>query len=170
MVTSGARLGGLSPGSVSLGWVVAIVSGTVFGGVLGLVAGAVGGSAGPLLATVAVVVVSPLSGFLAYLLGGYCAARSAGGYGGLNGAMVPVLGLAVGLVPSVAFAVFGGLSGAALAVPRVDLGAATSSLLAALVLFGVNLVGGYAGGRLGGRSVASPRPRARSSSSASFGG
>jgi len=165
----GARFEGLSLGAVSLGWVVAIVSGTAFGGVLGLVAGAIGGSAGPSLSTGALVVVTPLSGFFAYGLGGYCAARSAGGSGSLNGAMVPVLGLVVGLVPSVAFAVFGGLSGAALAIPRVDLGAATSSLLAALALFLVNVLGAYIGGRLGGRSKANPLPRVESSS-ASVGG
>jgi len=169
MGTSGARLEGLSLGAVSLGWVVAVVSGTVFGGALGLLAGAVGGSAGSLLATVALAIVTPLSGFLAYLVGGYCAARSAGRSGGLNGAMIPVLGLAMGVMPSITFAVFGGLSGAALAVPRVDFGTATSSLLAALVLFLVNLLGGYVGGRLGGRAAASPRPSARSSSASSAG-
>lgn len=169
MGMSKARLEGVSLGAVSLGWVVAIVSGTVFGGVLGLIGGAIGGSASPPLSTVALVVVTPLSGFLAYGLGGYCAARSAGGSPGLNGAMVPVLGLLVGVVPSVAFAVFGGLSGAVLAVPRVDLGVATSSLLAALVLLLVNVLGAYIGGRLGGRSVAGPRPRVESAS-ASFGG
>ena len=163
MSVSRARLEGLSLGAVSLGWVVAVVSGTVFGGVLGLIGGAVGGSAGPLLAIVALAVVSLLSGFLAYLVGGYCAARSAGSFGRLNGAMVPVLGLLVGLVPSIAFAVFGGLSGAC----RAAGGLRGGDLLPARCPGAVpgQPPGGYLGGRLGGRAAAAgPRPSARSSS------
>lgn len=161
------RLEGLKLGAVSLGWVVAIICGTVLGGILSLIAGAFGESQG-LLPTLVAGGGSLLSGFLAYLAGGYCAARSARISGGLNGAMIAILALIMGLLPSIIFAIFGGLSGAALAVPRVSLEVAAGSLFGALILLSVNLVGGYIGGRLG-ESSAVGRQRAGRPSSASFG-
>lgn len=150
----------LNLGAVSLGWVVAIISGAVFSGILGLISGAFGESQG-LLSTLFAAGGSLLSGFLAYLVGGFCAARTARASGGLNGAMVAILALIVGLLPSVTFAIFGSLSGAALAVPRVTLGMAAGSLVAASALFLVNLLGGYVGGKLGQPSTANPEARAQ---------
>ena len=157
------RFEGLRPPAIALGWVVAIVSGILLGSIFGLVVGAFGQSAG-WLATVAAVGASLLTGFLAHLIGGFCAARSARVSGGLNGAMIAVLGFVMGVFPSITFAVFGGLSGAALAVPQVNSGLAVGSLLGGLVLFLVNLFGGYVGGRLGGRSPVDSRTHARPSS------
>ncbi len=163
-----ARLEGLNLGAVSLGWVVAIISGTVFGGILSLIAGAFGESQS-LLPTLAAAGGSLVSGFLAYLVGGFCAARSAGTSGGLNGAMIAVLALIMGLLPSVAFTIFSGLSGMALAVPQMSFRTAGGSLLAALILFLVNLVGGYVGGRLGEPALAR-RPTRGQPSPATFEG
>ena len=57
--------------------------------------------------TAAVVVTSLVSGFLAYLIGGYTAARLAGHSGGRHGALTAVLGLIVGIVLAVAFSFLG---------------------------------------------------------------
>jgi hypothetical protein len=158
---SRTRTEGLKLGAVSLGWVVSIVGIAIFGGVLGLIAGAFGDGLG-LLSTVAATSASMLAGFLAFLLGGFSAARYAQASGGLNGAMVAVLSLVMGLFPAITSAIFGGLSGAALVVPQVNFGAAAGSLFAALILFLVNLAGGYVGGRLGEPSTARARGPAQS--------
>lgn len=165
-----AKSAGLKWAAVCLGWVVSIVASAVFGGVLGLIASAFSGSPG-VLSTVAATAASLLAGFLAFLAGGFFAARSAGTSGGLNGAMIAVLALIMGLLPSVTFTIFSGLSGATLAVPQMSFGAAGGSLLAALILFLVNLLGGYLGGRLVERSTVGHPTRGRSSpaSPASFG-
>ncbi len=164
------RIGGLKLAAVSLGWVVAVLFGSVFSGIFGLIAGMVGDPQ-HLIPTLVAAGGSLLSGFLAYLVGGFCAARSARTSGGLNGAMIAVLALIMGLLPTVTFTVFSGLSGATLAVPQMSFGAAGGSLLAALILFLVNLFGGYVGGRLGERSTVGHPTRGRSSpaSPASFG-
>ena len=158
MIRGGSE--GLELGAVSLGWVVTILCGSVFGGVSGLITGAVGGSLG--LLTTATAIGTLLSGFLAHVVGGFCAARSARTSGRLNGAMIAVLGLVVGLVPTITFAVFGGISGAGLAMPQVSFGAAAGSLLAAAFLFLFNLLGGYIGGGLGERSTVGHQTRDRS--------
>lgn len=157
------RIDGLNLAAVSLGWVVAIIFGSILSGIFGLIAGMVGNPQ-DLLATLVAVGGSLLSGFLAYLIGGYCAARSAGISGGLNGAMIAVLALIMGLLPSATFAIFSGLSGAALAVPQMSFGTSGGSLLAALILFLVNLAGGYIGGRLGVRSTLGRPVRGRTQS------
>ncbi len=141
---------GVRWGSVALGWLVAAVVGSLisllFGGLYGLVdeAPAQGGEI-----TAGFVVVSLVSGFLAYLAGGFVAGRSAGYSGGLNGAMTAVFGLIVGLVVGVILAVLGVTFAQGVAMPPANIGLTGGVLLAGAILFLVNLFGGYVGGKLG---------------------
>ncbi len=96
-----------------------------------------------------VVVSSLISGFLAYLLGGFVAGRSAGSSGGLNGAMTAVFGLMLGLVVGAALAIFGATFAGGVAMPPANFGLARDVVLIGLLLFLVNLFGGYVGGKLG---------------------
>jgi hypothetical protein len=103
------------------------------------------------------VAISLLTGFLSYLAGGYAAGRLAGVSGGLNGAMTAVFGLVVGIVLGLALAVIGLISFGAEWPPAVPAGfgrIAGGALLAGLAMFGVNLLGGYLGGRRGQSSRA----------------
>jgi hypothetical protein len=68
---------------------------------------------------------------------------------GLNGAMAAVLGLAVGLVLTTVLAAFGVLFSEGVIVPPAGFGFAGAALLAGLLLFLANLMGGYVGGKLG---------------------
>ncbi len=99
--------------------------------------------------TAGFVVTSLVSGFLAYLAGGFVAGRSAGHSGGLNGAMTAVFGLIVGLVVGIILTVLGVTFAQGVAMPPANFGLAGGVLLAAAVLFLVNLFGGYVGGKLG---------------------
>lgn len=85
-----------------LGWIVAVLVGLVLSlilqGVYALVAEAP--REGQEAAT-AVLVLTVLMGFAAYLVGGYVAGRRAGSAGGLNGAMTAVLGIIVGIVVAI---------------------------------------------------------------------
>jgi hypothetical protein len=68
---------GIKWGAVALGWVVAVVAGIVINFVLRIIFGLfVEFPPSPTELTVGVIVVSLLSGFLAYLIGGYAAGRS----------------------------------------------------------------------------------------------
>ena len=96
-----------------------------------------------------VVVSSLVSGFLAYLVGGFVAGRSAGSSGGLNGAMTAVFGLILGLVVGAALAIFGATFAGGVAMPPANFGLAGDVVLIGLLLFLVNLFGGYVGGKLG---------------------
>ena len=141
---------GIRWGSVALGWLVAVVVGSLtsllLSGLYGLVDGAPaeGGEI-----TLGFVVISLVSGFLAYLAGGFVAGRSAGYSGGLNGAMTAVFGLALGLVVGAILTVLGVTFSEGVAMPPANFGLAGDVLLAGLVLFLVNLFGGYVGGKLG---------------------
>ena len=144
------RSGGIKWGAVALGWIVAVVAGVVFSFLLRLVVGLViEFPLDPSELTAAVVVTSLLSGFLAYLVGGFTAGRSARTSGGINGAMTAVFGVIVGIVVSIVLLIFGAIFAGAVAVPPVNFGMAGGALLAGLILFVVNLVGGYLGGLLG---------------------
>ncbi len=138
---------GIRWGSVALGWLVAAVVGSLtsllFGGLYGLVDEPPAES-GEI--TASFVVVSMVSGFLAYLAGGFVAGRSAGYSGGLNGAMTAVFGLILGLVVG---AVLGVTFAEGVAMPPANFGLVGGVLLASLLLFLVNLFGGYVGGKLG---------------------
>ncbi len=99
--------------------------------------------------TAAIVVISLVSGFLAYLVGGFVAAKSARYSGGLNGAMTAVFGVIVGMVLAAIMSIFGVIFAEGVAMPPVNFGLAGSALLAGLILFLINLFGGYVGGELG---------------------
>ena len=141
---------GIRWGSVVLGWLVAVVAGSVmslfFTGLYGLVGEppAEGGEV-----TAGAIIASLVSGFLAYLLGGFVAGRYAGYSGGLNGAMTAVFGLIVGLVVGTILSVLGTTFAGGVAIPPANFGLAGGVVLAGLFLFLVNLFGGYVGGKLG---------------------
>jgi hypothetical protein len=141
---------GIKWGAVALGWVVAVVAGIVINFVLRIIFGLfVEFPPSPTELTVGVIVVSLLSGFLAYLIGGYAAGRSARVSGGLNGAMTAVFGLVLGIILAIIFVFFDLVLTGAVALPPVSFGMAGAALIAGLVLFLVNLLGGYIGGKLG---------------------
>ncbi len=146
------RTGGerLRWGAAALGWVVASAVGVMLSPVFRFLYGLASEppvERGEFTATV--VAISLVSGFIAYLLGGYVAGKVAGVSGGLNGAMTAVFGLVVGLALASILAVFGVLFSEGVAVPPAGFGFAGAALLAGLVLFLVNLMGGYVGGKLG---------------------
>ena len=141
---------GVRWGAVALGWSVASAVGVLLSPAFRFLYGSVAGppaERGEFTATS--VAVSLLSGFVAYLLGGYVAGRVAGASGGFNGAMTAVLGLAVGLVLTAVLALFGVLFSEGVTVPPAGFGFAGAALLAGLLLFLANLMGGYVGGKLG---------------------
>jgi hypothetical protein len=151
---------GIRWGSVALGWLVAVVVGSLasllLGGLYGLVDGPPPES-GEI--TAGLVVISLVSGFLAYLAGGFVAGRSAGYSGGLNGAMTAVFGLILGVIVGAILTVLGVTFAEGVAMPPANFGLAGGVLLAGLVLFLVNLFGGFVGGKLGEPS----RPEVRRS-------
>ena len=136
--------------AVALGWIVASAAGVLLSPVFRFLYGLVAGppaERGEFTATI--VAVSLLSGFVAYLLGGYVAGRVAGASGGVNGAMTAVIGLAVGLVLAAVLTLFGVLFSEGVTVPPAGFGLAGTALLAGLLLFLANLMGGFVGGKLG---------------------
>ncbi|CAA9421545.1 MAG: hypothetical protein AVDCRST_MAG01-01-2315 [uncultured Rubrobacteraceae bacterium] len=141
---------GVRWGAVALGWIVASAAGVLLSPAFRFLYGAVAGppaERGEFTATI--VAISLVSGFVAYLLGGYVAGRLAGVSGGVNGAMTAVIGLAVGLVLTVVLAAFGVLFSEGVTVPPAGFGFAGAALPAGLLLFLANLMGGYVGGKLG---------------------
>lgn len=141
---------GVRWGAAALGWIVASAAGVLLSSAFRFLYGLIVGpqaERGEFTATI--VAVSLVSGFVAYLLGGYVAGRIAGTSGGLNGAMAAVLGLAVGLVLTTVLAAFGVLFSEGVTVPPAGFGFAGAALLAGLLLFLANLMGGYVGGKLG---------------------
>ena len=141
---------GIHWGAVALGWIVASAAGVLLSPAFRFLYGTVAGpppERGEFTATI--VAISLLSGFVAYLLGGYVAGRVAGVSGGFNGAMTAVIGLAVGLVLASILALFGLLFSEGATIPPAGFGFASVALMAGLLLFGVNLLGGYIGGKLG---------------------
>lgn len=137
-------------GAIAFGWAIAVVAGVVISPSLRLLYGLFAEppvERGEL--TAALVVVSLVSGFLAYLVGGYVAARAADRSGGKHGALTAVFGLVAGIVLAVVFALWGVIFAEGVALPPAAFGLASAALLAGLILFLVNLFGGYVGGKLG---------------------
>ena len=110
--------------------------------------------------TATVVVISVVSGFLSYLVGGYMAAKMARYSGGTHGALTAVFGLIIGLILAMILALFRlvftedftvppASFGVADIVPPASFGLAGTALVAGLILFLVNLFGGFVGGKLG---------------------
>jgi hypothetical protein len=143
--------------AVIWGWAVAIVTGIV----LNLLFEAAhiflfGGEVlNPENLTTALVTLSLLSGFLAHFAGGYVAGRRARVFGGLQGAMVAILGFlfvvaAAAVISAILVATAGVfLVEGSIALPAMTLGLAGGALLASLALLALNLLGGYFGGKLG---------------------
>jgi len=144
-------------GAVVAGWAVAILTGIVFNLMFRAAHyGLFGGESLTLSDTAALVTISMISGFLAHSAGGYAAGHRARESGGLNGAMVAVLGTAAVVaafvvVAAIALATAGALFGAGGPAAPVSLTGELVGRLAitALILFLVNLTGGYLGGKLG---------------------
>lgn len=134
--------------AVLVGWVFAVLSGLVIGPVLSVVyrqpfgAWAEG-------ARIPAVAVALASAFLAYLVGGFVAAKLARYSGALHGAMTAVLGFVVG-ASAAAVVVFAGAgpSGTPVAA-SVEPASVTGLLFVAAALLAVSLAGGYVGGRRG---------------------
>lgn len=141
---------GIRWGSVALGWLVAAAAGAAVRPLLGALYGsldALPAEAGAPNATT--VVLALVSGFLAYLLGGFTAARSSGHSGALHGAMTAVLGLVLGLVASAVLAPFDAVFAWGVAAPPANFGLGGEALAGGLLLFLSDLFGGYVGGELG---------------------
>lgn len=99
--------------------------------------------------TAAVAVVSLVSGFLAYLLGGYVAARAARRSGRRHGVLAAFAGLLLGLVLALVLAPFQVVFVEGVALPPACFGLEGEGPLAGLVLFSANLFGGLVGGTIG---------------------
>lgn len=152
--------------AVLVGWAVAIASGIVINLVLRAAHyGLFGGEQLDFTGQTALVTISMISGFLAHAAGGYVAGYRAGDSGGLNGAMVAVLGTvavvaAFVVVAAIALATAGALFGAGGPSTPESLTPVLAGRLAisALILFLVNLTGGYLGGKLGALIIPKGRP------------
>ena len=131
---------------MALGWLVAIPAGLLLSPtVRGAYDALTGASVLPGKFTAGLVIVSLVSGFLAYLFGGYVAARFARRAGGLHGAMTAILGAATGaILGAFGVAVAGGIP-----VALIGLGPGQVMASSALALFSAYLFGGYIGGKLG---------------------
>lgn len=143
--------------AVIWGWAVAIATGIILNLIFEaahilLFGGEALDAASP---TAAVITISLISGFLAHFAGGYVAGRRARAYGGLQGAMVAILGflfvvVAVAVVSAILLATAGVvLVERGVPLPALTLGVAGGALLASLALLLLNLLGGFFGGKLG---------------------
>jgi hypothetical protein len=132
--------------SVALGWLVALPTGLLLGPLLRAAYDTLTGAVvTPGKFTSGLVIVSIVSGFLAYLLGGYVAGRFVRRAGGLHGAMTAIIGAATATVlGAFGVAVSGGVL---VALIGQGFGGVTAST--ALALFLAFLFGGYVGGKLG---------------------
>jgi hypothetical protein len=131
---------------VALGWLVALPAGLLLGPLVRAVYDATTGSVvTPEEFTSGLVIVSLVSGFLAYLFGGYVAGKVARNAGGLHGAITAVVGAMAGaILGALGVVVSGGIIGALIGLGFDELTAST-----ALALFLAYLFGGYIGGKLG---------------------
>ena len=86
---------------VALGWLVALPAGLLLGPLLrGAYDALTGAAVTPGKFTPGLVIVSLVSGFLAYLFGGYVAGKFARKAGGLHGAITATVGAVAGAVLS----------------------------------------------------------------------
>lgn len=137
---------GIRWASVVLGWLVALPAGLLSGLLLRTAYDfLLGGSLTPGKFTLGLAIISIVSGFLAYVFGGYVAGRLARRAGGLHGAMTAIVGAAAGTVlGALGVAVTGGIL---VALMKLGFGGITVST--GLALFLAYLFGGYVGGKLG---------------------
>jgi hypothetical protein len=131
---------------VALGWLVAFPAGLLLGPLLRAAYDAMTGSVvTPERLTSGLVIISIVSGFLAYLFGGYVAGKLARRAGGLHGAITAIVGAAAGtILGGLGIAVSGGIL---VALPDLGFGKITVSATLALLL--AYVFGGYVGGKLG---------------------
>ena len=137
-------------GAVAFGWIVAVLTGIVISPILRLLYDFFAEppvERGEL--TAALVVISVLSGFLSYLVGGFVAAKMARYSGGKHGALTAVFGLILGIILAIVLALFGIIFAEGVAVPPVSFGLTGAAVVAGLLLFMANLFGGFVGGKLG---------------------
>ena len=140
------EIGSIRWGGVAIGWLVALLAGLLLSPSVRGLYDVLSGSPVPTEKfTAGLVIVSLLSGFLAYLLGGYVAGRFARRAGGANGAMTAVLGAAMGA----ALGSLGVASSGGIWVATLSRGSAGLVLAVVVVLFLADLFGGYVGGKLG---------------------
>ncbi len=138
-----------------MGWAAAILTGIAFNLVFRVAhRWLFDGASLEFADTPALVTISLISGFLAHSVGGYAAGRGSRSWGGLNGAMVAVLGTAAVIaafviVAAIALATAGALFTGGVSLPPALTGSGGGLLLALLALFIFNLLGGYLGGKLG---------------------
>ena len=131
---------------VALGWLVAIPAGLLLSPLLREAYDALtGASLLPGKFTSGFAIVSLVSGFLAYLFGGYVAGKFARRAGGLHGAMTAILGVAASAI----LGTFGVAVSGGILVTLIGLGFGEVTASTALTLFVAYLFGGYIGGKLG---------------------
>jgi uncharacterized protein YqgC (DUF456 family) len=131
---------------VALGWLVALPAGLLLGPLLRTAYDAMTGSVvTPEKFTSGLAIVSLVSGFLAYLFGGYVAGRFARRAGGLHGAITAMVGAVAGTV----LGAFGVVVSRGMLVALIGLGFDEVTASTALALFLAYLFGGYVGGKLG---------------------
>lgn len=155
---TGGEAGGIRWKAVSLGWLAAFAAGFAASPLARAAYGFFAES--PVRReefSLAMVIVSLLAGFLAYLIGGYVAARKARASGGVHGAMTAVFGLLAGAALAVVLALFGTVFPEVVALPPAAFGLSGAALPAGALLFFVNLFGGFVGGKLGEPSPKAPR-------------
>ena len=141
---------GIHLGAVALGWIVAVVIASVFSAILATKFGASnarGVSAGE---AASVGVIGLIASFLAYVVGGYVAGSRTNTAKPLNGAMTAVLGLVIGIILSILLSILLLLVGGSDFPPGpIGIGGASGGgFISVLILFLVNLAGGYVGGRV----------------------
>lgn len=141
---------GIQLGAVALGWIVAVVIAFVLGAILAAIFGAsnVGGVSAGEAASVGVI--GLIASFLAYVVGGYVAGSRTNTAKPLNGAMTAVLGLVIGIILSIILSILLLLAGGSDFPPGpVGIGGASGGgFISVLIVFLVNLAGGYVGGRV----------------------
>ncbi|TCJ16857.1 hypothetical protein E0L93_09080 [Rubrobacter taiwanensis] len=152
--------------AVVSGWIVAILTGIVVNAAFWIAHRWLFVGTPPEYDTTALITISLISGFLAHFVGGYVAGRKSGVAGGLNGAMVALLGTAalvfsVVLIPAIIIATAGAILVGGIEVPAVTDEFARGLLLTLLALFLLNLAGGFSGGRLGEWEFHPTRKRGR---------
>jgi hypothetical protein len=131
---------------VALGWLAAIPAGLLLSPLLReAYDGLTGAPVMPGKLTSGLVIVSLVSGFLAYLFGGYVAGKFARQVGGLHGAIAAILGATTGAV----LATFGVAVSGGILVTLIGVGFGEVTASTALALFLAYLFGGYIGGKLG---------------------
>lgn len=139
----------ISWNAVVLGWAAALLLGVALTWMLRLLYQTVAPLTEGAEVAAGSVVVALVAGFASYVVGGYLAARLARYAGGLHGLLTAVFGLVLGLALALVLAVFGVIFAEGVALPPVGFGVGSAGLIAGLILFAINLMGGYVGGKLG---------------------